>query len=57
MNEKDLRNCLDCDRAIQLPPASSQGEIVSCPDCGESYELDKDLNLKATETEGEDWGE
>ena len=52
--------CPECDADMELPADSVQGEIVSCPDCGQSYELqnsDGTMSLKAAETIGEDWGE
>ena len=53
-------SCPECDADIALPPDSVQGEIVACPDCGQSYELnesDGSFSLRAAETVGEDWGE
>lgn len=52
--------CLECDAVLPIPVDSVQGEIVSCPDCGQSYELqnsDGILSLKVAETIGEDWGQ
>lgn len=52
--------CPECDADMELPADSVQGEIVSCPDCGQSYELqnsDGTMSLKAAEAIGEDWGE
>ncbi|MXY61468.1 MAG: lysine biosynthesis protein LysW [Cenarchaeum sp. SB0665_bin_23] len=52
--------CLECDAVLPIPVDSMQGEIVSCPDCGQSYELqnsDGTLSLKVAETIGEDWGQ
>ncbi|MGN6559350.1 MAG: hypothetical protein ACTHJ2_02390 [Candidatus Nitrosocosmicus sp.] len=37
-----------------------QGEIVTCPDCGESFELVKkgdEFNIKPAQVVGEDWGQ
>jgi alpha-aminoadipate carrier protein LysW len=31
--------CEECDAEIKIPEDSIEGEIVSCPDCGSSYEL------------------
>lgn len=53
-------NCPECDADIALPTDSVAGEIVACPDCGQSYELyesEGSLSLKVAETIGEDWGE
>ena len=33
--------CEECDAEIKIPEDSIEGEIVSCPDCGSSYELVK----------------
>ncbi len=52
--------CPECDADIMIPSDSVKGEIVSCQDCGQSYEiteLDNTLQLKVAETVGEDWGE
>ncbi len=52
--------CPECDGIIALPSDSVQGEIVACPDCGQSFELrgsDGAFTLKIAETIGEDWGE
>jgi len=55
-------NCLECDAALSIPADAIQGEIVSCKDCGASYELAKDnstglLSIRPAELEEEDWGE
>jgi alpha-aminoadipate carrier protein LysW len=55
-------NCLECDAALIIPADAIQGEIVSCKDCGASFELIKDtstglLSIRAAELEEEDWGE
>lgn len=52
--------CPECDADLSIPADSVQGEILSCPDCGQSYELqnsDGTLSLKVAETIGEDWGQ
>lgn len=52
--------CPDCEGEISLPKDVIEGEVVSCPDCGESYEayLDKgQFALRPAEVVGEDWGE
>jgi alpha-aminoadipate carrier protein LysW len=58
----DSMNCLECDAALSIPADAIQGEIVSCKDCGASYELIKDdstglLSIRPAELEEEDWGE
>ena len=46
---------------IKLPNDAIDGEIVTCPDCGTSFELDitdsATVSIKPAETVGEDWGE
>ncbi len=52
--------CLECDANINPPMDSMEGEIVTCPDCGASFELVKGstgLDLKPAQTVGEDWGQ
>jgi alpha-aminoadipate/glutamate carrier protein LysW len=53
----DIRQCIECGGAITLPPNSAIGEIFSCPDCGEEFELDLHLRLKPVESVAEDWGQ
>lgn len=55
-------NCLECDAELTIPADAIQGEIITCKDCGASYELTKDnasgqLSIRAAELEEEDWGE
>lgn len=54
-------NCLECYSEIKVPADAIDGEIVTCNDCGSSFELDISdagvLSLKPAETVGEDWGE
>ncbi len=43
-----------------MPADSVEGEIVTCPDCGASYELvnsDQGFILKPAQAVGEDWGQ
>jgi len=49
--------CLTDD--FKIPPDSMQGEIISCADCGESFEIItlEPLKIVKAETEGEDWGQ
>ena len=52
--------CPECDAEIKVPPDSIEGEIVTCPDCGASYELVKSsdgFNIKPAQVVGEDWGQ
>lgn len=52
--------CPDCEGEIKVPDDAIAGEIVSCPDCGQEYEVyfeGGQLRLKQAETVKEDWGE
>ncbi|MHB8545865.1 MAG: alpha-aminoadipate/glutamate carrier protein LysW/ArgW [Nitrosotalea sp.] len=52
--------CLECDANINSPQDSMEGEIVTCPDCGASFELVKGssgFELKPAQSVGEDWGQ
>lgn len=46
---------------IKVPDDAIDGEIVTCTDCGTSFELDisdsGEKTIKPAETVGEDWGE
>jgi len=55
-----MTNCPECDVKILIPSDAMEGEIITCPDCGASYELEKaddGFHLKPAQTVGEDWGE
>ena len=55
-----MTKCTECDANIPVPKDALEGEIVTCPDCGASFELIKAANgfeLKASQTVGEDWGQ
>jgi alpha-aminoadipate carrier protein LysW len=56
-----LLKCLECDKIIELPDDPLVGEILSCSDCGASFELFKDdkgnFALRPAQIEAEDWGE
>lgn len=52
--------CQECDAEIKIPMDSIEGEILTCPDCGTSYELVRDgdkMTIKPAQIVGEDWGE
>ena len=34
-----MTNCPDCDANMTIPDDAVEGEIVTCPDCGASFEL------------------
>ncbi len=54
-------NCLECTAEIKVPDDAIDGEILTCQDCGTSFELDisqaGEKSIKQAETVGEDWGE
>ena len=55
-----MTNCPECDAKMTIPDDAVEGEIVTCPDCGASYELVKaseGFELKPAQTVGEDWGQ
>lgn len=53
--------CPQCEGSIEVPSDAIPGEVVSCPDCGATFEVDaidgNNVSLKQIETQGEDWGE
>ena len=52
--------CLECEAGLMLPKDPMAGEIISCPDCGASFELynkNESLEIRPAQVEGEDWGE
>ncbi|MCP8308741.1 MAG: lysine biosynthesis protein LysW [archaeon] len=53
--------CPECDGEIPLAKDAIEGEIITCPDCGGSFELykkkDGSFDLRAIQVIGEDWGE
>lgn len=52
--------CTECDAEIKVPNDAIEGEILTCPDCGASYELVKaqeGFNIKPAQVVGEDWGQ
>ncbi len=53
-------SCPECDGEIKVPEDAIDGEIVTCPDCGASYEVIKKGNkvdIRPSQAVGEDWGE
>ncbi len=57
---KNMSKCEECDADISIPKDAVEGEIVTCPECGASFELAKDSNgfqLKPAQSVGEDWGQ
>ena len=57
---KNMTKCDECDANISIPSDALEGEIVTCPECGASFELAKSadgFDLKPAQTVGEDWGQ
>ena len=55
-----MTNCPECDAGITIPEDAVNGEIVTCGECGASFELAKGsdgFELKPAQTVGEDWGQ
>ena len=55
-----MTNCTECDANVNIPNDAVEGEIVTCAECGASYELIKasdGFELKPAQTVGEDWGQ
>lgn len=53
-------SCPECVSELRIPGDAIDGEIVTCGDCGSSWELeisDGAVSLKQAESVGEDWGE
>ncbi|MCP8319211.1 MAG: lysine biosynthesis protein LysW [Candidatus Methylarchaceae archaeon HK01B] len=61
MREVRMMKCPECEGDISLPEDALEGEIVTCPDCGASFELykkrDNAFDLRPIQEVGEDWGE
>ena len=57
----EILKCLECEGEIPIPEDMINGEIVTCPDCGVSFEVRKiskdSFELIPAQVEGEDWGE
>ncbi len=55
-----MAECTECDAAIPIPSDALVGEIITCADCGSSFELvggPDSFSLKPAQTVGEDWGQ
>ena len=54
------QKCQDCDATMQILDDVVVGEIISCPDCGNEFEVSKidsnNVTLSPAESVGEDWG-
>ena len=55
------QKCQDCDATMKILDDVVIGEIISCPDCGNEFEVSKidsnNVTLSPAESVGEDWGE
>ncbi len=55
------QKCQDCDATMKILDDVVVGEIISCPDCGNEFEVSKldsnNVTLSPAESVGEDWGE
>ncbi|RLF10153.1 MAG: sulfonate ABC transporter [Thermoprotei archaeon] len=52
--------CPECEKEIDVGDDVLPGEIVSCPDCGQEYEVEVaegKITLRYAERLKEDWGE
>ena len=55
-----MTNSPECDANMTIPEDAVECEIVTCPDCGASFELVKaseGFELRPAQTVGEDWGQ
>ncbi|MBM3895637.1 MAG: lysine biosynthesis protein LysW [Thaumarchaeota archaeon] len=55
-----MTKCAECDANISVPKDAMEGELITCPDCGASFELVKKsdgFELKPAQAVGEDWGQ
>ena len=55
-----MTNCPECDANMTIPEDAVEGEIVTFPDCGATFELVKaseGFELRPAQTVGEDWGQ
>ena len=55
-----MTTCDECDGEIPVPGDAMSGEIVTCPECGASFEMVSGgggFALKPADTVGEDWGQ
>ena len=53
-----MTKCPECDAEIKIAVDAMEGEIVTCPDCGASYEIIKSgtvFDLRPAQSIGEDW--
>lgn len=55
-----MAKCAECDAEIKVPDNAMAGEILTCAECGSSFELakaDNGFELKPAQSVGEDWGQ
>ena len=55
------QKCHECDATMKILDDVVVGEIISCPDCGNEFEVSKidsnNVTLSPAESVGEYWGE
>jgi alpha-aminoadipate carrier protein LysW len=52
--------CEECNADLPIPKDVMPGEVITCPDCGEAYEIKSTSPFLVTskaETPQEDWGQ
>ena len=55
-----ILKCSECDAEISIPSDTIDGELVTCGDCGESFETMLEsgvIKITPAQSVGEDWGE
>ena len=56
-----MARCSECDAEITIPKDAMKGEILTCVECGSSFEIiageGGSLALKPAQSVGEDWGQ
>jgi alpha-aminoadipate/glutamate carrier protein LysW len=58
--KSNMVKCTECDSDISIPKDALEGELITCPDCGASFEIVKSsggFELKPAQSVGEDWGQ
>jgi alpha-aminoadipate carrier protein LysW len=51
--------CQECAAELPVPSDVMPGEVIICPECGESWEVKKasPFEIVKAEAQGEDWGQ
>ncbi|MHB1908222.1 MAG: lysine biosynthesis protein LysW [Nitrososphaerales archaeon] len=56
-----MTNCLECSSDLSIPSDAIDGEIVTCKDCGSSFEIQISeqgvITVAPAASVQEDWGE